>query len=260
MPHRFSPLPFPEVIKVGGSVRHGKTRERYQSPHHSLNIFSFPCRVIINDVSYEITPGMVSWMPPGTDRVLEFSAPRSPHRVIHFRLQKNQHESQPMVYKLEDLSPCVFSLYELSLNSYEESDLHTAGVHLWSMLHLLPSRKIHPSDKRVLPAALTEILDTIESTPISEIDLSFLLKKHSISRVKIHRLFTQHLRQSPGKFLQDKRVALAWDKLTQTEESIKSIAIECGYPGLQHFNKRIHQAFNCSPRTLREQFSTFPRS
>lgn len=74
-----------------------------------------------------------------------------------------------------------------------------------------------------------------------------------VSHNTLIRIAHQHWGATPLEYVRNRRMARAAELLLSTPASIKEVAVTVGVPDLHRFNKLIRQAFQMSPRRLREQ-------
>lgn len=67
------------------------------------------------------------------------------------------------------------------------------------------------------------------------------------------RDFTSHYRQSPGKWLKEKRLEYATSLLLASSLNINEICYESGFRNSSHFNKAFKEKYKLPPRQFREQ-------
>lgn len=71
----------------------------------------------------------------------------------------------------------------------------------------------------------------------------------SISNFK--RKFEKHFGTSPGKWIKEKKMALAYDLITSTNEPIQEISYKCGFNSTSYFIQTFKAKFGESPAKLR---------
>ncbi len=83
-----------------------------------------------------------------------------------------------------------------------------------------------------------------------------LAQELGISHVHLLRLFREEHNCTIQEFIREKRAEVARQLITGSPNSLKEIAVQCGMPDLQHFNKVIRATTGLSPRALRLQAET----
>lgn len=87
----------------------------------------------------------------------------------------------------------------------------------------------------------------------TELSGALLAKRLHVSLPHFNRLFRAHMRCSPGTYIQTQRLDLAKMLLRDTEQSISSIATNCGYSDPLYFSTRFRHVCGASPRSWRQQ-------
>lgn len=99
---------------------------------------------------------------------------------------------------------------------------------------------------------ICEYIDTNISKQLSIQDLS---NQFNMSSENFRKIFKQKMGISPGKYIIQRRINKAQDILTQSENSIKSIALSMGYPDAYSFSKQFKKFAGISPSRFRELFN-----
>ena len=77
-----------------------------------------------------------------------------------------------------------------------------------------------------------------------------------LNRSYFSKIFRDSMGCPPQEFLIRLRLAKAADQLKGTENSIGSIAAQCGYPNQLHFTRAFHKRYGLPPREWRKQNRT----
>lgn len=78
-----------------------------------------------------------------------------------------------------------------------------------------------------------------------------MARQMGVSHNQLTLLFQKQFGCGVREFIRRERVGKARELLTRSRLPVKSIAIECGFPDLQHFNKVIRSDTGHSPRQIR---------
>lgn len=65
------------------------------------------------------------------------------------------------------------------------------------------------------------------------------------------REFKKVYKDSPANYIKTKKLEMAAELLTISDERVTSIAFDCGFNDLAHFSKSFHEKFKCSPSKYR---------
>jgi AraC family transcriptional regulator len=132
-----------------------------------------------------------------------------------------------------------------------------AEVVLWDLLFKLSeSAEKSPATTPSLHPAVTLAMEFIETNLSQYLPAANVLKKAGLSHHHLNRLFKAGLGKTIGEYILDRRMEKAVYFLTSTGMAIKSAAVECGIPDLQHFNKTIRRCFGKSPSEMRKSGPT----
>ena len=77
-----------------------------------------------------------------------------------------------------------------------------------------------------------------------------------VSRSKCCKIFQKYLSQSPISFLNDYRMEISCNLLSDTTFSITQIATSCGFNHLSYYSKMFLQRYGCTPNTYRKMHQT----
>lgn len=103
------------------------------------------------------------------------------------------------------------------------------------------------SRKDVVEKVLAYIEDHLEQ----EITLEKIAEFAGYSRFHLNRMFTEETGDTIHRYVKDRRLTAAAEKLARTEISIAQIAMEAGYHSQQAFSLAFKQKYSCPPRAYR---------
>lgn len=96
-----------------------------------------------------------------------------------------------------------------------------------------------------------KVIDFIETNLEEEINLDRLSKKIGYSKFHLNRIFTNQTGITIYKYLQNRRLTIAAEKLVKTDRPIAQIAYEAGYDTQQSFSFAFKQMYLYPPKTYR---------
>jgi len=79
-----------------------------------------------------------------------------------------------------------------------------------------------------------------------------------VTRRQLERLFGAALRDTPTHFYLQIRLDRARELLQQTDMSVTSVCVACGFESPSHFSRRYRERFGTSPRQDRRAHSGSP--
>ena len=96
-----------------------------------------------------------------------------------------------------------------------------------------------------------EAIKLMEANLEEPIPPSAVAEKLGITTRQLERLFGRYMNCSPKKFYVDLRLQKARNLLMQTEDSITSISVACGFNSTAHFTKAFKTQFGAPPGSYR---------
>lgn len=150
------------------------------------------------------------------------------------------------------LTPLVAGLESLAREAsplrIEERALEAAAriVAIVAGRELLPPRASARELARVVEAA-----HAIESSHDETLDLAALARIARLSKFHFLRVFRRVVGATPHQYLIATRLRRAAARLSQTSESVTSIAFDCGFGDLSTFNARFRAAYGRTPSAYR---------
>lgn len=98
-----------------------------------------------------------------------------------------------------------------------------------------------------------DFIDLMESNCTYNLSLPELAKLTHRSLTNFKRDFFHVFASTPGKWLIQKRLELARQKLVTSSDPVSQIAIDCGFESVTHFNRVFKVKYNASPLKYRDQ-------
>ncbi|MCI8401636.1 MAG: helix-turn-helix transcriptional regulator [Lachnospiraceae bacterium] len=96
-----------------------------------------------------------------------------------------------------------------------------------------------------------KVIDFIENNLEKEISLDNISKNIGYSKFHLNRIFTEYTGVTIYKYLQNRRLTLAAEKLVKTNMPIIQIAYEAGYDTQQSFSFAFKQVYLYPPKVYR---------
>jgi len=100
---------------------------------------------------------------------------------------------------------------------------------------------------------LAEIIGLMERTIEDPLDVAELAARVGISARQVERLFGEQVGTSPKAFYLQLRLAKARTLLRQTLNSIRTVALECGFVSTSHFCHAYKRVFGVAPSEERHR-------
>ena len=96
-----------------------------------------------------------------------------------------------------------------------------------------------------------KVVDYIEQNLENEINLDNISKNIGYSKFHLNRVFTEQTGITIYKYLQNRRLTIAAEKLDRTDKPITQIAYEAGYDTQQSFTFAFKQVYLYPPKSYR---------
>ena len=97
-----------------------------------------------------------------------------------------------------------------------------------------------------------EVIDYIETNLEEELDLDHIAEKAGSSKFYLNRIFTEYTGITIHKYLQNRRLTVAAERLVKTDKPIIEIAYDAGYDTQQSFSYAFKQAYLYPPKVYRD--------
>jgi len=102
------------------------------------------------------------------------------------------------------------------------------------------------------PATIEQALSFMRSHAHEPVSLRDVAEQVGVSAPHLARLFKMTTGQTVTAFLQRQRVLLAMQKLTQSDQNVLEIALDCGFGSVEHFHRVFRRQTGQSPRQYRQ--------
>lgn len=107
--------------------------------------------------------------------------------------------------------------------------------------------------------AVRKVIDYIEGNLEKEINLDDISKNVGYSKFYLNRIFAEYTGISIYKYLQNRRLTIAAEKLVKTDKPIMQIAYEAGYDTQQSFSFAFKQIYLYPPKIYRDIGTFYPK-
>lgn len=270
----------PPVVVAQGRGTHGVVRltDQFQLPElWSLHLYGYAAELEVDGVSYPVTPGSVSLVPPASLIRYRYRGP-SQHIYAHLRVPGPPADHEPADHEPADHDhgdhdhqadlassrlalmmspgadlPAVTDLMESAIASAAARPERTRAD-IWMVLLRLADRPhlVTPGSGAV-PAQdyVVAAMSFIESRLAEPLSVPQIADAVGISHNHLTRVFSAQTRQTVVGYLRRRRIEHAQHLLARSTMSISAIAATVGIADLQAFNKTCRAITGQSPRQLR---------
>ncbi len=94
--------------------------------------------------------------------------------------------------------------------------------------------------------------EVVERHIFSDLSTEELAQLSNCSIATFNRRFKQIYRESPGRYVRNRRLDFASELLLATDREVSAIAYECQFKSLSHFSTAFRNRFRCSPSEFRQ--------
>ena len=98
-----------------------------------------------------------------------------------------------------------------------------------------------------------KVIDYIEEHLEEELNLEQIAEHAGYSRFHLNRIFMEETGGTIHKYVQERRLTMAAEKLVDTDMDITQIAYDAGYQSQQAFSLAFKQVYLCPPEAYRKR-------
>ena len=241
----------PQVAWLGGAT-HGPGRQSFTLPHlWAVHWYGYAAPLWLHGRSVRLRRGTMTVQPPGTESVYEWRRP-SRHLGAHFALATAGAALElPMVIEPGQVRPGYARLLAEAVEVWPVAPARATAA-LWLLLsRMMEDLGPPPRPGGTLPPAVAQAVRFIEQHLTQPLRVTDVARASGVSHNHLIRLFRASFGCTIAGFVRRRRTEKAHHMLTASTLPIKAVAVECGVPDLQAFNKLIRGTFRTSPTALR---------
>ena len=244
----------PPRIAWMGHATHATGHSRYVLPQlWAIHRYEYTADLSLDGQAYRLRPGAMTLQQPGVVSQYTWEAPGR-HLVGHFEMPDGAGGpayQMPMVIEARAVKAVYRGLLVQAVGAWNATPAQSAAA-LWHLLWLISQdhgRASERADQRHLAlAAAAGYIDQHLGEPIAAADA---VQAAGVSHNHLIRLFQEQYGTSIMGYLRQRRAEKARHLLTHSTLPIKAVAIECGIPDAQAFNKMVRRVYGTSPTALR---------
>lgn len=186
------------------------------------------------------------------EAILENPHTRAYHQFVlpvlqgNIQLPRIIRQDNRLISLLKDIAEA-----EASVSEGSHLVIRARLMEIWSLL--LQSEdtertgELHPDKER-----FQDVIHYIQEHYDSELRLSELAEILAVSESQFSRLFHHAFGMTAFQYILRLRVQRACELLQNSQEKIASVAMDCGFGNISHFNRVFLQWVHCTPREYRE--------
>jgi AraC-like DNA-binding protein len=201
----------------------------------------------------EVTPGDLIWNIAG-DATIGRSDFRHPYSclAVWFRDVENRGRRVPRFTRWEELDEVrLFTHQVVQLHADDAFDSGVLLRYILSRIHFQAELFLRIQKERGLPTELQKVLEMVNRRYAEPLRLTELAEGAGWSVAHLHDRFKERLGFSPHQALIRRRIQVARELLASTNDPIKSVASQCGFPTASAFCVQFKRSTQLSPKEYR---------
>ena len=237
--------------------------------HHSLfeiyYLVSGKCRYFIDNKTYEILPGDIVLIPEEIIHRTDYCGGAHERLLINCSRRFIPESVVPKLnamiyhYRNPEITKKIYSLMKEIENEYSNPDEYTKDALLYFtgeiFLTLARAGNTIKTEENEPCAFIGEVVRYIQSNFMSEIRLSDMASKHSVSSEHLSRTFKKKTGFGFNEYITLIRLQKAEYMLKEeTPKSVSEIAYLCGFNDSNYFSDKFKKTYGVSPLKFKQNF------
>lgn len=211
------------------------------------------------DTWVEVLPGTLLWH-VGGDQTIGRSDFENPYHCLAVRFacaeSNGAKRPAPQVTYWNDIEAVRnFTNEVVSAYAMGKSSAGAVLAYILSRLHFQIELYLSQENHQSMPQQLQRVIHYIDKHYGEGIRLSDLAQIAQWSVPQLHKSFREHLRQSPHQWVLARRIAVARERLANSDQPIKGIAADCGFYSAAAFCAHFKRATATTPNAYRKQMT-----
>lgn len=244
----------PRLVNCGISEHGLAGREEYELPRlWCFHLYFYSVEFHIGREVHQITPGVVTLIPPGRRLVYHYNGKRHRHFFVHFAVGKSDPVVEiPLLQHLPEARDELLDRLQNMQRLLSHHRFH-AEILFWGLLCDVAEAGHKQAQSGAQGSLLLKDLDEwIEQKLPAPLSASQAATYLDLSMTHVNRLIKKRDGVTTAQLLRKRRLQRAYRLLVHSSMPIKLLAAECGMEDLQQFNKLMRSEYGKSPRALRQ--------
>ncbi len=241
----------PELIGARQFTHKGRPESFFKN-FWTIHLYSYHGWLDFRGERFEVRPGHMSIISGLENYSFTFEGP-STHYYAHFFPAPVEKLSKTVRLRvMRPLGAFYPGIYEkmARMGQLFPVNHRFAEVFLWEILWELAEMDRHHESPT--HQALDRAVCYIEQHLHEPLSVAEVVGETCVSYNTLLKLFRGQTQKSIAAYICDRRMERARNLLIHTTLPVKAIAVDCGIPDLNHFNKTVRRAFGVSPRAFRK--------
>ena len=197
--------------------------------------------------------GTLFWHLPGELTIHRY-LPEKPYQCYYFRFQCQSPERPGgELFSWDPPAEAERFGKEMFHDFHAAKDPEALGLYCYAAL-CRQARRTADQSLEPLPETLLNALRFIDRNSGGTLSVRDIADACNLSESHLYLLFRTHLKASPHRYLLQRRMERARMMLAGGSDSIKNIAIECGFESLEVFYRRFKEAAGVTPAQYRNKY------
>jgi AraC family transcriptional regulator len=235
-----------------GSLREG-IKSNYCLPKlWALHYYLNSGKVGIGENERVCQNGTLSLTPPGVKSTYEPLEDFS-YYCVHFEVEEDEELKKLGVFSDSPVGTEEFNELFLNLLSLSAMDGFRAKIRLLELLHLYKMGTVcgHASRSYLHPS-IERVIVWMKSNLNRNPTLNELGNIAGVTGTHLNRLFNFEFNKTAMAYFHEEKMRRVTFLIQNSEQSLKSIALELGFPDLHAFNKAVKKSCGDGPRKFRD--------
>ena len=246
-----SPHQPPKLVFAGSAV-FGPGRQRFQLPGlWAIHSYEYHAELSLDNEPHPLRPGSFTLQQPGVGSAYHWPKPGR-HYAAHFLSPMVANHTTwrlPAYFAPRQVKAEHRALMRQIVEAWPRNTAEATAA-LWQLLWRLVHAAGQPVESSRHPA-VERAMQFIESRLPEPLTVADVAGQSGVSHNHLLRLFHQDHGMTIADYIRRRRIDKAQHLLVGSTLPVKAVAIECGIPDPQAFNKLIRRAFGVSPSALR---------
>ena len=253
-------VPYPILLKYASHYRQGAgkhPRPNVIAPsHETVELMTGGHGWVRHHGEWrELFPGDLIWHSPG-DETIGRSDFDNPYRCLSatFRVRRVRGMGMPRFSKWPDIEGANALANEAAQLMLDDSfDQQLLRDYLFTRLLFQVRLSERASHTHSYPVPLRAVIQRIENDFAGPLPLNDLAREAGWSTPYLHEAFRRHLQTTPHQMLLRRRLRAAKERLISTPDSMKRIAVECGFADTAALGHAFKTHTGLNPTAYRER-------
>ena len=134
------------------------------------------------------------------------------------------------------------------------------GNLIWSQFRFRLDQHLRQQQRKDIPPRIAAVMAYMDKNFAAQVTIAHLADIVELSPSHLQARFREFVKRSPHQYLIQQRMRAACHRLVRTNDPVKQIAQEVGYPNPEHFCRAFKKETNHTPANFRRRYRVYPES